>query len=65
LIKLIAKKNDINVLHQGPDDPESSQKGEPMIRECLENKGAGLVVFGHCYWSNALISIGNNQLIEC
>jgi len=35
-----------------------------MIRECLENKGAGLVVFGHCYWNKPLISIGNNQVLN-
>ncbi len=64
LIKLMAKKNDITILHQGPDDPENSQKGEPMIRECLENKGAGLVVFGHCYWNKPLINIGNNQVLN-
>jgi len=64
LIKLIALKNDITILHQGPDDLENSQKGEPMIRECLENKGAGLVVFGHCYWNNPLINIGSNQVLN-
>jgi len=64
LIKLIAKKNDITILHQGPDDPENGQKGELMIRECLENKGAGLVVFGHCHWNKSLINIGNNQVLN-
>jgi len=64
LIKLIAKKNDINVLHQGPDDLKNGQKGEPMIRVCLENKGAGLVVFGHCYWNKPLINIGSNQVLS-
>ena len=64
LIKIIAKKNDLTILHQGPDNPENGQKGELMIREFLENKGAGLVVFGHCHWNKSLISIGNNQLLN-
>jgi len=64
LIKLITKKNDINVLHQGPDSPDNSQKGELMIRECLGNKGARLVVFGHFYWDKPLINIGNNQVLN-
>jgi len=52
------------VLHQGPDDPENSQKGEKMIRRCLENNGTGLVISGHCYWSKSLINIGNHQILN-
>jgi len=64
LVKLISKKNDITVLHQGPDDPENGQLGEPMIRACLEKNGSGLVVFGHKHWDRPLINIGNHQVLN-
>ena len=57
-------RNDIVVLHQGPDSPESGQIGEPLIREWLERNNIGIVIFGHRFWSNPFVAIGNNQVLN-
>lgn len=64
LQKVTSDKNDLVILHQGPDDTENNQKGEPFIREHLENNGSSLVIFGHCHWTEPLINIGNNQVLN-
>ncbi len=64
LISVTAEKNDIVLLHQGPNDLENEQIGEPLIRQCLEKRGSGLIIFGHCNWSIPLVDIGNNQILN-
>jgi len=38
LTKVTARKNDVILLHQGPNDPLGYQRGEPLIRKHLEKK---------------------------
>lgn len=54
----------ITILHQGPDDPVNDQLGEPFIREFIECTNPGLFVFGHCYWKEPLINIGESQALN-
>jgi Icc-related predicted phosphoesterase len=64
LQKAMQTKTDILVLHQGPDDPDHGQRGEPLIREYLLNHGSSLVLFGHCHWSQPWIEIGQHQVLN-
>ena len=64
LTKVTKKRNDIIILHQGPNDEENKQKGDPLIREHLEKNGSGLLIFGHCHWSKPFINIGKNQVLN-
>ena len=64
LKNITSDKTDLVVLHQGPDDPINNQKGEPFIREHLENNGSSIVIFGHCHWSTPFVEIGNNQVLN-
>lgn len=64
LQKITSDKTDIVILHQGPDDPENAQMGEPSIREHLEKKGASIVIFGHCHWAKPMVELGKNQVLN-
>jgi len=64
LSKVTNGKNDIVLLHQGPEDLVNNQTGEPLITHHLESKGNGIVAFGHCHWEEPLISIGENQVLN-
>ncbi|MBK8900647.1 MAG: metallophosphoesterase [Anaerolineaceae bacterium] len=56
--------NHIVLLHQGPDYPDNGEIGEPGIRKFLERAGAGLTLFGHCFWKRPLATIGKNQVLN-
>lgn len=65
LESLTANPPDLLLLHQGPDDPETSRKGDPFVRLSLETGYAGLTVFGHTKWSGLpLIHLGNGQALN-
>jgi Icc-related predicted phosphoesterase len=64
LTNVCNKKNDIVLLHQGPDDPVNQQLGQPFIREHLCKNGSSIVFFGHCHWDEPCIEMGNNQLLN-
>lgn len=53
------------ILHQGPDDPTSGQRGDAATRASLENRYQGLTVFGHRHWDDPfVITLGNGQAIN-
>lgn len=64
LESVMTSKKDIILLHQGPSGSGKKQLGERVIREHLERHGAGIVISGHCHWSNPLVPIGNNQALN-
>jgi len=64
LHSVLAKKTDMILLHQGPDDPETGRIGEPLVREALEHKGSGIVIFGHCQWEDPYVEIGEHQVLN-
>lgn len=64
LRRAILRRNDIVLLHQGPDDPESGQIGEPAVREVLEAQGNCFILFGHCFWPNPLVKQGGNHVLN-
>ena len=57
-------KNDLILLHQGPDDPIGQQVGEPLIREYFENKKSDIIICGHCYWERPLVTMGETQFLN-
>ncbi|GAA3977519.1 metallophosphoesterase [Allohahella marinimesophila] len=62
---VIAKRPDILLLHQGPDDPSTGRRGEALVRKALEDRYRGLTVFGHAHWEwPFLISLGAGQAIN-
>jgi len=65
LLKVVTgRKNDLVLLHQGPEDSVNKQLGEPEITKHLRSNGSGIVVFGHHHWSNPFTEIGKNQLLN-
>jgi len=62
--KVTNGKNSLILLHQGPEGTVNNQIGEALITQHLETRGNCIVVFGHCYWSNALVAIGKNQVLN-
>ncbi len=64
-LKSVTKhKPDLVLLHEGPDDPERKQRGNPVIREHLERKYNGITVFGHRFWEQPFQSFGKSQLLN-
>jgi len=64
LHSVLAKKTDMILLHQGPDDPETGRIGEPLVREALAGKGSGIVIFGHCQWEDPYVEVGEHQVLN-
>lgn len=64
LKKVTTHKNDIVLLHQGPDDHENNQIGEPRITEHLNSKKDLVVAFGHFHWEVPFINFGKNQVLN-
>ena len=64
LAKITHDRNDIILLHQGPEDETNGQLGDPEITAHLKSNGSGIVVFGHCHWRKPFIEIGKNQVLN-
>ncbi len=64
LTKVTRGKNNLILLHQGPEDNINQQLGDAKITAHLESKGDGIVVFGHCHWTKPFITIGKNQVLN-
>lgn len=64
LDKILNKRPDIFLLHEGPDDPVNQQRGNSMIRNKIVSNKNGLILFGHSYWEHPYINIGNNHLLN-
>ena len=64
LDKVTKKVTDLVILHEGPDDPASGQRGNPVIREHFEKEKTGLLVFGHRFWKQPFQTIGKNQILN-
>ena len=64
LTKVTSEKNDLILLHQGPEDIENMQRGDPEITAHFSSKGSCLVAFGHCHWSQPFIELGENQILN-
>ncbi|WP_097462245.1 metallophosphoesterase family protein [Mangrovitalea sediminis] len=59
------KQPDLLLLHQGPDAPDTSRRGDPMVRLALEAGYSGLTVFGHAYWADPfVIALGEGQALN-
>ena len=56
------KRPDILLLHQGPEDKNRHQVGNPAIALSLETGFSGFTLFGHTHWPEfPLIEIGDGQ----
>ncbi len=64
LTKVTHGKNHLILLHQGPEDIQNEQRGDPEITEHLLSKGSGIVAFGHCHWAKPYIILGKNQVLS-
>lgn len=64
LNKIITKKTDVIILHQGPDNG-TDYKGDVAIKEIIKNKYDGLLIFGHCFWQKDwFVNIGRSQALN-
>lgn len=59
LKKLLLKKPDVLLLHEGPDFPEANFIGTELIREMLERSPSTLVCCGHTHWDIPLKTLSN------
>ncbi|WP_411992079.1 metallophosphoesterase family protein [Agarivorans sp. DSG3-1] len=64
LAKVTSVKNDLILLHLGPEDTVNSQKGDPEITNHLLTKDTGIVAFGHHHWRKPFIELGKNQMLN-
>lgn len=65
LRRVLNKRPDVLIMHQGPDHPEGLGRGEPKLRALLETQRVPLACFGHCYWPDPLATLSNGaQLIN-
>lgn len=64
LKKLLARKPDLLLLHQGPDEPTLGLRGHIGIREQLESASDTLVCCGHVHWEQPLAEIGQVQVLN-
>lgn len=64
LNRLLARKPDLLLLHQGPDVPALGQRGHAGIREQLESASDTLVCCGHMHWEQPLAEIGQAQVLN-
>ena len=64
LSKVTRSKNDIILLHQGPEDVENGQLGDPEITEHLKTNASSIIAFGHCHWNKPFLEIGKNQVLN-
>lgn len=56
---------DILLLHQGPEDSQRGQLGDPAITLSLETGFSGLTVFGHTHWPDHFcIDLGDGQAVN-
>lgn len=64
LKRLLARKPDLLLLHQGPDEPTLGLRGHIGIREQLESASDTLVCCGHVHWEQPLAEIGQVQVLN-
>ncbi|MEJ8304650.1 metallophosphoesterase [Saccharibacillus sacchari] len=65
LKKLLARKPDILLLHQGPDVPTLGLHGHPGISGQLEAFASNMLVCcGHVHWEQPLAEIGQVQVLN-
>ena len=66
--RLLGRRPQLFVLHQGPDHPPRGWVGDAMIREVLASckEEPPLVCFGHCQWPEtmAVVEGGQAQLLN-
>ncbi len=59
----LALPTDVLVIHDGPDAPDGSGKGSPVVRELLEMLPKTLVIRGHAHWKKPLAELKNGTQI--
>lgn len=64
LTKVTHGKNDLILLHQGPEDSKNEQRGDPEITAHFLSKGDAIIAFGHCHWTIPFIELGKNQVLN-
>lgn len=64
LQNVTGSRNDIILLHQGPEDAVNNQVGSPSITDHLLREGRSIVLFGHTPWHKPYISVGDNQALN-
>lgn len=57
LESLIRDAPDLLIMHEGPDGPQSDQRGFSGLRAILAGTGIGLVVRGHKHWDSPLAEL--------
>lgn len=50
LEQLLQQRIDVLLMHDGPDGPESGQRGDAHIRAVLESHSSFLTIRGHTHW---------------
>lgn len=64
LRKVISSKNDLILMHQGPEDPVNKPDQEPVITKHIESRRECVVAFGHRHWESPFLEIGNSHALN-
>jgi len=60
---LAAGAPDILIMHDGPDDPQHSQRGSSIIRQTLERLAPTIIIRGHAHWKEPLSELSNGTQV--
>ncbi len=52
LARILARRPDVLLMHEGPDGVHASQRGMSRIRDLLIESGTRLVIRGHAHWDD-------------
>jgi len=63
LKKMLLKKTDMLLLHEGPDFPKSDFPGTSSIREVIEKSPPTLICCGHTHWAEPLREFDNGSQV--
>ncbi|MFK7934389.1 MAG: metallophosphoesterase [Saprospiraceae bacterium] len=65
LKRLLTKRPDIVLLHEGPNGDEPNERGNELIRATLATSSSTTVCFGHTFWHRLAAEMSNGtQLIN-
>lgn len=62
--RVLAKRPDVLLLHQGPPGSNPTQRGSEEVLVCLNTKRAMTLFCGHCHWDDPSCVVGDLQIVN-
>ncbi len=64
LARVTRSKNDLILLHQGPEENRDDYRGDPEITAHLTTNSSSIVAVGHSHWKTPYRQLGKNQALN-